>query len=686
MAELSALKNKSKQTLKVFKVFIFITILLLLISGCSQPTGTTAPPDKMENAVKESVPEKSADEEGAPYESKSAEVISPGEAASEEIATERKSVGMPEQITAAPDAPNRSAAETPPPPTLRGEPSAPKKAYPEQGEPRRVERFPTMEAPGEVDASEEFALQVSLTEDLITPDVKIKAGEKTEDGKLRLNLPHDQKSWALDVVISAPAFNLKGGKNRGRIELPLEGDSSPALFYLQAKAIEKSEMDARVYATLWYNGVYLAKIVKEIKIVKRSSAIRKTSAEDGERVDLKASVNTNTGKDVGLGGEIEPVALDFSMQQADLTVYILENLDPDSPLDSEVIIASPYLQPTMHKFRMPRNYSDWIESKYSEFVQETIRVRTSGGAAAQGSSITTHSESMKVLEDFGDELYDKFAPEAFKEAFWRLSDKLGDRFDTIQIFSNNPVVPWELMRPRRSSNEKPRPYMGMDFVIGRWHVSDRSRQLDRPPQTLKLNELVVVAPGYSKDALPAQKIEMNALRNVPGYRELPGRFNELSGLFNKLPQGIIHFAGHGQVKRIGGEEFEYTIGLEDGALDSNTWRKLIAPERRANPFFFFNACEIGQARKTADFVTGWAPAVLEAGASGFVGALWPIDDLGAADFASVFYSRLVKKLKSGPVKIADLVKETRGLFLDKGNPTYMSYVYYGDPNLMISIK
>jgi CHAT domain-containing protein len=71
--------------------------------------------------------------------------------------------------------------------------------------------------------------------------------------------------------------------------------------------------------------------------------------------------------------------------------------------------------------------------------------------------------------------------------------------------------------------------------------------------------------------------------------------------------------------------------------------------------------------------------VLEAGASGYVGGLWPLSDGGAADFAVHFYQLVINALETGSVSVADALRETRGLFFEKGDPTFLAYVYYGDP-------
>jgi len=109
-------------------------------------------------------------------------------------------------------------------------------------------------------------------------------------------------------------------------------------------------------------------------------------------------------------------------------------------------------------------------------------------------------------------------------------------------------------------------------------------------------------------------------------------------------------------------------------------------ERRNDnqPLFFFNACEVGQSERVAGFVDGWAAKVLEAGASGYIGALWSIGDKSASEFSTKFYIALEIELNTkGEVSVPDIMRRVRQDFLKNNDPSFMSYVFYGDPNLLL---
>jgi hypothetical protein len=127
------------------------------------------------------------------------------------------------------------------------------------------------------------------------------------------------------------------------------------------------------------------------------------------------------------------------------------------------------------------------------------------------------------------------------------------------------------------------------------------------------------------------------------------------------------------------------IEAPDGDVDPLAWRNALRKPVAARPtFVFLNACDVGQAQSQANFVEGWAPTMLETGAAGFVGGLWPLPDESAAAFAIDFYRRLAAGAKTGVV-VAEALRATRAQFYATGDPTYLAYAYYGDPNLRVTI-
>jgi hypothetical protein len=150
-------------------------------------------------------------------------------------------------------------------------------------------------------------------------------------------------------------------------------------------------------------------------------------------------------------------------------------------------------------------------SRYSSPVEDTLpkeaEMRTYlhakfAAMAQQGRGTTVESTvSAQAREDFahgfGNELWDRFAPAGLKKLYWQLLDA-GVRVRTIQVLSDDPVVPWELMRPARESgggrNDR-QDFLALTTRVARWQMGESA--MARPPQTLEVKRMVVVAPRYA---------------------------------------------------------------------------------------------------------------------------------------------------------------------------------------------
>lgn len=534
----------------------------------------------------------------------------------------------------------------------------------------RLERYPSIETRARVVPGQAFSVQVSLTEDQITPEVVIKQGSQVQPGKLGLSL--DERSarrlnnelvWDLDVVLSAPGFDLQGA-DRQTISLPRNGDSTPALFTLAAQPINGATQPRKLFVTFWHKGAYLAKVIRPIDVAQAGASV--------------AALPANTAP--ATPPPVTALQMDLGIEAPDLTLWLQR--DNEHPEQVLVLMHSPYLQPTSYHWRLPNNLRELLGARYQQIA------RLQRGDYRDGAFQPTAAQvaaNVATLTGFGRDLYQRYAPPPFKEAFWALKDKLGPRFDSIQVFSNDPLLPWELMRPQRGKQETD--FLGIDFRLARWHVNDGGSQLDRPPQQLRVNDLMLIAPNYPDRPLSqVAKVERAALRAMTGVHRIEGDATAFGNLLRgeqKL-QGIVHFAGHGIVRQGPSGIPEYAIAFEHQEMNLLMLRGLVNPHSGNHPFYFFNACDVGQSAQVANFVDGWAPSVLEAGASGYIGGLWPLDDQGAAEFARSFYQQLNQDYTHGPVTVSDLLRDSRKQFYRNGNPTFLAYVYYGDPNLRVS--
>jgi hypothetical protein len=502
-----------------------------------------------------------------------------------------------------------------------------------------VERYPMILSPDQEAPEKQFPIVVSLTEDP-QPDVSILSGSQTPEGKLIFSLPAGQESWKLDVFLTGPGLVFTRGPNSATIDLPRKGDSTPATFLVKASSRAAADGVLHVRATFAYKGDILAHVLRDIKITAATPAV------GSETATVKVSA--------------APASIEIGDQvpRPDLLLYIKGDT---------VLVFSPWLDGSLSgSLRDRTGLSDFL-------------VHDSPASAGRGSEPVDAERAAADAKGFGEKLYEYYAPDVFKTAFWRIVQMRGDRFRTIQIYSDKPEIPWELMRPMRPDGTgEPQDFLGLKYSVARWDTNDGLLR-DHGPYRVSMPKMFVIAPHYSGSrSLDGEAAETQELARLDGYSPVDGNFKALKALFRNPPQGIVHFAGHGELDAAH-DEFE--ILLEDGALNVQSWRSMADAGLLGHTFFFFNACDVGQAKRTGNFVEGFGPAVLSKGASGYIGALWPVNDQVAAKFSVRFYQLLQEQMQHGPADVSETLRRTRKEIYDGKNPTALAYVLYGDTNL-----
>lgn len=537
-----------------------------------------------------------------------------------------------------------------------------------------MRRFPNLEAPDAVLSTQQFSLQVSLTMEPLSTAVKIQAGAGSSvdsSGRLSMSLPRRDTPWQIGVVLTAPDFEIAGGRNMGTIDLPSAGDSTPALFQLKPKPGNVQSVAAKVSATFWHEGVYLARATRVVVIQAND---RSGTATIAANPSLAAKPTAGTATVAST--EASP----------DLTLYVQESRTNGRAV-CQLTIESPYLQPATAACLPGDEVRPWLAGQYEAILGAAAGIRgvkTPGGVPPAGKA-----QVMAMLRGLGQELYRRVGGPLFDDAFWKLMDRekavSGYHFRSIQIYTNNPVIPWELMVPTHGARTR-EACLGAEFELARWHINDDVSTHDKPPGLLHLRRIAAIAPSYAGGlTLPYQAEEISALENLRGFSRVRAQLPDVAALLRDPPEGIVHFAGHGVAASSAAGIANSAIQLEgDTSLDAMSWRGM-AHLTANHPLYFFNACDVGQARRVLNFVDGWAPTVLDGGASGFVGGLWPLGDKGAADFAMRFYQSLRDTMnRDGVAVVTRILAQSRKEFYQNGDPTLLGYVFYGDVGLRVA--
>ena len=288
----------------------------------------------------------------------------------------------------------------------------------------------------------------------------------------------------------------------------------------------------------------------------------------------------------------------------------------------------------------------------------------------------TPEDKIRRAEDIGVALWWDL-PDDFHDFYWK---ELHDQDVSIAIYSQEPYIPWELVKPQRERGGEQAEFLGVSFRMARW------KQALPFPDPLTVSGFSVIAPEYGPASgvrpLPAAQDEAKDLVSEFGATIVPGDRASVRALLES-DGGIqlIHFAGHGEYDPESKDDT--VIRLSDQALvplDIN--RATIG--RTSRPLVFLNACEVGEQGWALTRIGGWAEAFCDVGFSGFVGPYWAVNDRVARKAANLYYSAL-----SDGRTVGEALRDIRRQFYsdaeDRGHPSWLAYTLHCQPNVHVQM-
>lgn len=262
-------------------------------------------------------------------------------------------------------------------------------------------------------------------------------------------------------------------------------------------------------------------------------------------------------------------------------------------------------------------------------------------------------------------------PPAFQDFYW---SELSGRDLSIAIYSQEPYIPWELIRPPSGDGRSPG-FLGSDFRLARW----RNGRLF--PDPLVVRDFVVIAPEYTDVPLPGTAVEAADLVSGFGARIVDGAYDPVAASLRSTEIQLIHFAGHGEYDETA--PLQSLIRLSDQSLlptDVRTFRQGLG----RGPFVFLNACEVGEQGWAFTGIGGWADTFCDVGCVGFVGPYWAVDDEVARLAAHRFYGGL-----TAGKTVGEAIRDVRRAFDEPGpfvhDPTWLAYSLHCQPNIRIAL-
>jgi len=294
------------------------------------------------------------------------------------------------------------------------------------------------------------------------------------------------------------------------------------------------------------------------------------------------------------------------------------------------------------------------------------------------------------LRAYGAELFEELIPEGLQKILWERRAQ----FDSIQVVSNEPFIPWELVH-LREPGKKGMPAETLHLAqmgVVRW--PEGAGKNGWPPQKLRMrkSQIKYVIPEYplSNYQLPEALEERSFLQKTFDAVAVTPESGEVRKIISQPGQfDVLHFACHGgaELGDISASSLLMQGRMDNGQYVADKLSQTTVSQfcnlggEDGSPMIVLNACQTGRAGYTLTRIGGFANALLMGGAGAFIGASWSIGDHPAFVFTETLY----RQLQSG-VLLSAAAKEAREAARSAGDATWLAYVVYGHPHLKAAVE
>lgn len=306
------------------------------------------------------------------------------------------------------------------------------------------------------------------------------------------------------------------------------------------------------------------------------------------------------------------------------------------------------------------------------FMENTL-MRLSQMARASRKKLTDvqAEEARDKLREIGWYLYDELFTPQLRQAYrqlYQLRRKQGPL--SLLIVSDEPWIPWEMVLPHEGLPDE-------DFLCAQFRMT-RWLEGHGLPENFSLRQARVVVP---KSNLASVKREQDYFRQqLPPTIHFDGQWLETAAQVKEaLRQRDVqwfHFACHGDFDPLRSDESVLVLNGEP-FTPNQIVGPMIEGVAASRPLVFLNACHTGETGFSLTRMGGWAARFVRAGASAFIGSLWEVNDVLAAEFAIKFYDEMLAGQTLGDAFHAARLHIRAK---DDANPTWLAYTLYADPN------
>jgi hypothetical protein len=291
----------------------------------------------------------------------------------------------------------------------------------------------------------------------------------------------------------------------------------------------------------------------------------------------------------------------------------------------------------------------------------------------------------KDLQAIGMRMFQELVPEGIQRLLWTHRSELTG----IQVLSDEPYVPWEIVHLKGSGDTTREEWFLGQMGLVRWLENLENNGFG--PKHLDIKKTLAVIPDYPKDTdweLAETAFEFDYLRAKLGASKVPSNRTDVDAILeNPGSFDLLHFAGHGEAPTEGSLDASLILGVEASGgrwlteeLDSETVAQFAnLASNGTRPMVVLNACQVGRLQRRLGGTGGFAKAFLSRGAGVFVSSLWAVGDEPARHFVEALY----ESLHSGE-RLSEAVSEARRRSRDGGDFTWLAYTVYANPHATVS--
>jgi DNA-directed RNA polymerase specialized sigma24 family protein len=530
---------------------------------------------------------------------------------------------------------------------------------------------------------------------IVPAQVVLPSGETLEvpkphphDATMTLKMPRPKASKVpsikLEINVAAENFDIEGSP-RAQIIVPLEEKSRPVNFRLRGEEIGPG----RIMLDFSQAGRPLGSVDLYPEVIAADCR------EEPRRAPAEAAIDLSLGPGVAAPDLVIKVFVHRFAGQAGRLQYVVS-----STLGG--LGDLPVMDGDFGTIELKTEVAAWVEQRL-----------LSVGSLAHRTDLTA-DEVSRTLAGVGHNLFEQLLPKTLQDLFWTIR---GRNVRTILVLSDDPHIPWELIKPNRNN-----PLTG-EFEVGEfWGQSYAMTHWlrGRPPvQRLSFNRICALAAGsgaspggettITRDMVPLATTsatsaelsrqvcpapihpisideELDVLRSLQTtgsrFRLLPARRGEILCALEQGEFDLLHLIAHGEFAGMIAAD-DSSVQVEDGALRvAELTPSMASALRRAAPLIFFNSCHSGRIGFSLTRLGSWGAQFVHLGCGGFVGTLWPVTDRAAAGFAQAFYEWMRQGLPIG-----EAMRRARQRVRERypNDPTWLAYCCFADPMARLAL-